>query len=124
MRGWWESVSGSVSQLFGYDLAVVRPVRLGSLGVVWLMPAAVIAAGISYVATKALDAYQTHQQLAAAADYVRRGYTPAQAAAAVAQANPSGGLFKDLTGTVKWVLIGGTTAALLYVFVIRPRLRS
>lgn len=126
VKGWWESVSGGVSQLFGYSPRVIpgRAVQLGGLGVVWLIPLSVVAAGIAYVAGKAMDLYQTHQQLAAVQTYVNQGYTPAQAAAAVAQAAPAGGLFSGISDTVKWV-VGGTAAmALLWFFVIQPQMQK
>jgi len=106
IKGWYGSASGYISSLLGYQQVPVQQVGLGDLGFVWLIPVAVIGSGIAYVATKALDAYQQHQQLAAMAGYVAQGYTPAQASAAVQTTQP-GGIFDSMSSLVKNIMIAG-----------------
>lgn len=106
IKGWYSSASGYISNLLGYEQAQLEQVSLGDLGFVWLIPVAVIASGVAYVAGKALTAYQVHNQLAAMNGYVASGYTPAQASAAV-QASQPGGIFDGMNALVKNLMIAG-----------------
>jgi hypothetical protein len=106
IKGWYGSASGYISNLLGYEQAQMEQVNLGDLGIVWLIPVAVIASGVAYVAGKALEAYQVHNQLAAMTGYVAKGYTPAQAAAAVKASQP-GGIFEGASALVKNLMIAG-----------------
>lgn len=114
IKGWYGSASGYISSLLGYQQVPIQQVGLGDLGFVWLIPAAVIASGVAYVASKALDAYQVHQQLTAMTGYVAQGYTPAQASAAVQSAQP-GGIFDSMSSLVKNIMIAGVVLGGVYI---------
>lgn len=123
IKGWYGTASGYISNLLGYEQAQLEQVSLGDLGFVWLIPVAVVAGGVAYVAGKALEAYQVHNQLAAMNGYVAKGYTPAQAAAAV-QASQPGGIFDGMNSLVKNLMIAGVLVGggyLVWHFFLREK---
>jgi len=106
MRNVWAYVSGQVSSLFGYSAPRMRSVSLGELGQAQIIPLAIVAAGIAWVASKALDSYNLNQKLDSVKGYVDKGYTPQDAAAIVQKTADSGGMFSGLSSTVKWGALG------------------
>ena len=111
MRNVWAYVSGQVSQLFGYQRAYMQPVSLGALGQAQIIPLAIVAAGVAWVASKSLDSYNLNKKLDTVQSYVNQGYSPQAAAQMVNDTSNSGGMFSGLSSALKWgvgvVVLGG-----------------
>ena len=102
MRNVWAYVSGQVSQLFGYDRAYVQPVSLGALGQAQIIPLAVVAAAVAWVASKSLDSYNLNKKLDSVQSYVNQGYSPQAAAQMVNDTASSGSMFSGMSSALKW----------------------
>lgn len=119
----WSYISGKVSMLFGYEHAMIEQVAMGELGQVIMIPVAVVAVAIAYIAARSMDLYQTNQKLDTVKEYVAKGYTPLQAANAVAKTikTTTPGLFSSIEASTKWLAIAVLLGGGLYVYVTHQR---
>ncbi len=119
----WSYISGKVSMLLGYEHAMVAQVGLGELGQVIMIPIAVVAVAIAYIAARSMDLYQTNQKLDTVKAYVAKGYTPEQAANAVAKTikTATPGIFSSLDSSIKWLAVLVLGAGGLYAYVTYQR---
>lgn len=98
-------------------------VELNGLGILPLIPIAVVAAGVAYVAKLAADAWALSARIDEQRRLEQTGMTPAQAAAIAKQTNPGGGggLFSFDLGTGGTVVLVGVGVVALWYFFGRQR---